>query len=127
MASRSFKAILKRWERRLSDNKELESVDILLRRSDSEKIQALADVYQVSAADITAELLHEALQQIEIAMPYIPGDNVIRIEEGEAIYDDAGPTPKYMAALKNIATQAKANTIARRKILHIVQFFGSAA
>ena len=33
-------------------------------------------------------------------MPYIQGSKVIRIEDGEEIYEDAGPMPRYLAAQK---------------------------
>jgi len=51
---------------------------------------------------VVATLIHEALNELEAKMPYVQGNKVIRIEDGEEIYEDAGPMPRYMAEQRKL-------------------------
>jgi hypothetical protein len=62
------------------------------------KVEALAEAYKLPASDLLANLINTALLEIEEQMPYVAGDKVIRIEEGDPIYEDVGRTPEYLAA-----------------------------
>ena len=35
-------------------------------------------------------------------MPYVQGDKVIRLEEGDEVYEDIGPLPRYLDAQKKV-------------------------
>jgi len=62
------------------------------------KVEALAEAYKLPASDLLANLINTTLREIEEQMPYVAGDKVIRIEEGDPIYEDVGRTPEYQAA-----------------------------
>ena len=49
--------------------------------------------------------MHQALNTLEEQMPYIAGDKVIRVEEGEEVYEDVGPMPRYLAAKRSLADE----------------------
>jgi len=44
--------------------------------------------------------LQSAIKEAERAIPYVKGSQIIRIEEIEEVYADAGKTPAFVAAEK---------------------------
>jgi len=104
MPQRQFSALLKRWESDYLRRSHLISEQISLEQDDAHKLRALAQVYGIPKNEIAAALMHQALNTLEEQMPYIAGDKVIRVEEGENIYEDVGPMPRYLAAKKSIAS-----------------------
>jgi hypothetical protein len=101
MSNNRFRRVLKTWSVSSSDNEPKEICEITLKNSDRYKLEALAEIYQRSIESVTAELIHASIQEIEEAMPYVAGDRVIRVEEGMNIYEDVGPTPKYLELVKS--------------------------
>ena len=97
-----FAQLLGSWEKRSADNANLITATIAIHEPDKIKLQALAELYQLPEGEITGHLLHHALMALEAAMPYVPGSNVIRIEEGDEIYEDIGPLPRYLEAQKQL-------------------------
>ncbi|MCV6611347.1 MAG: hypothetical protein OIF55_11300 [Amphritea sp.] len=71
------------------------------------KIQALAELYQMSPDKLAAELLHTVLLEVEEKMPYKPGTKVIRMEEGDPVYEDVGPMPRYIAIKHRLSNNTK--------------------
>ena len=93
-----IKKMLDDWELRSTHVKEQVSTKIVLNRVDLIKVEALAEAYKLPASDLLANLINTVLLEIEEQMPYVAGDKVIRIEEGDPIYEDVGRTPEYLAA-----------------------------
>lgn len=98
----SFQTLLSQWEAKARQAQERSEVTLSLYRHDLVKIKALAQAYGLDEATITEGLLHAALQEAEAAIPYVQGAEVIRIEEGEPVYADAGKTPAFVAAEQRI-------------------------
>jgi hypothetical protein len=98
MTSSLIKKMLDDWELRSTHVKEQVSTKIVLNRVDLIKVEALAEAYKLPASDLLANLINTVLLEIEEQMPYVAGDKVIRIEEGDPIYEDVGRTPEYLAA-----------------------------
>jgi len=96
MFSSSLKDLLTRWDANARIKADLVSIPVALTHADAIKIEALAELYALPKDEITAQLLQVALDGIEEQMPYIPGPKVIRVEEGDEIYEDIGPMPKYL-------------------------------
>ncbi|UZE97323.1 hypothetical protein [Alkalimarinus alittae] len=105
MTSNLIKKMLDNWELRSAHIKEQVSTKVVLNREDLVKIEALAEAYKMPASDLLADLINTVLLEIEEQMPYVAGDKVIRIEEGEPIYEDIGRTPEYMAAKARLEKQ----------------------
>ena len=97
-----FSQLLDSWEKRSSDNADLMAANIAIHKPDQIKLQALAELYQLPEGEITGHLLHYALKELEATMPYVPGSTVIRIEEGDEIYEDIGPLPRYLEVQKKL-------------------------
>ena len=98
MTSSLIKKMLDDWELRSTHVKEQVSTKIVLNKQDLIKVEALAEAYKLPASDLLANLINTTLREIEEQMPYVAGDKVIRIEEGDPIYEDVGRTPEYLAA-----------------------------
>ena len=64
---------------------------------DAARIEALQIMYpECSEEEILSDLLHAALDELEVAMPYVPGKHVIaEDDQGDPIYEDLGPTPRF--------------------------------
>lgn len=76
----------------------LETITLPIDQEDLVRLQALAEIHGMDITELTPMLLHSILTDIEAHMPYKQGTNVIRVEDGEPIYEDIGPTPRYLAA-----------------------------
>ena len=98
MTSSLIKKMLADWELRSTHVKEQVSTKIVLNKRDLIKVEALAEAYKLPASDLLADLINTALREIAEQMPYVAGDKVIRIEEGDPIYEDVGRAPEYLAA-----------------------------
>jgi len=98
MTSNLVKKMLDDWELRSTHVKEQVSTTIVLNRVDLIKVEALAETYNLPASDLLANLINTVLLEIEEQIPYVAGDKLIRVEEGDPIYEDVGRTPEYIAA-----------------------------
>lgn len=99
---KGFSQLLKSWERRSTENADLITSSIAMHKPDQIKLRALSDLYKLPEGEISGHLLHHALEALESEMPYIPGSKVIRVEEGNEIYEDIGPLPRYLEAQKKL-------------------------
>lgn len=95
-----FSKLLTEWEHRSANQADLIPTDIRVHQTDHIKLTALSKLYNLPIDELAGSLLKQALEKLEAEMPYISGTKVIRIEEGDKIYEDIGPTPRYLAAQK---------------------------
>ncbi|MGV6808100.1 MAG: hypothetical protein ACWA5K_09390 [bacterium] len=103
MSNEAFREILNQWARECDEQEDLSEITVKLKMSDALRLKALAETFDIRVEDITVDLLHQAIDEIETAMPYQAGNEVIRVEDGLEIYNDAGPTPRYVAALQRLS------------------------
>jgi len=99
----TFKEMLSQWESKSQENADRVEYTLTLRKHDLIKIKAFADAYELDEATITEGLLQVAIKEAERAIPYVKGSQVIRIEEGEEIFADAGKTPAFVEAEQNLS------------------------
>ena len=102
MGSQSLAKLLETWEHHASKESQKTEITLPIFQSDAIRLAALSEVYKLSEEDVISTLLHEALNELEAKMPYIPGKKVIRVEDGEEIFEDTGPMPQYLAAQKSL-------------------------
>ena len=98
----SFKNLLETWSGSRAPELTEERYSIRLTADDAARLHALAELFPGTGAEtIVTDLLNAALDEIEAAMPYEPGDKVIREDEfGDPIYEDVGLTPRFLEAVK---------------------------
>jgi len=102
MAQNFISSMLRAWDNHIIEHLPKEIREIPISKDDISKIEALAEVYQLPSEDIVANLISSALREVEEKMPYIAGSKVVRIEEGDPVYEDAGHMPDYLKAKERI-------------------------
>lgn len=93
-----FKTLLDAWSNRQATELTEERYSIRLSVDDAARLKALADLFPaIDAEQVVADLLSASLDEVQAAMPYVPGERVIREDEfGDPVYEDAGLTPKFL-------------------------------
>ena len=63
------------------------------------RLAALAEMYpRRHAEELLGELVSAALQELEESLPYVQGSTVVaHDEQGDPVYEDIGPTPRFLA------------------------------
>lgn len=102
-----LKQLVEHWENHAQGNLTKDTYEVHLTLEDAAKLDALAEMYpKRSKEQIICELLSAALGQLEASFPYIQGTKVVATDElGDAIYEDIGPTPRYLALTKKYLDQ----------------------
>lgn len=104
-----IKSLATFWEKQAKATMTSEEYSFRLPIEDAAKIAALAEMYpKRTQNEILGELLSSALEELETSFPYVQGSRILeRDEMGDPLYEDIGPTPrfldlskKYMALLK---------------------------
>jgi len=89
--------LIQRWNEQAHTRSALRMYMVRLPLRDAARIEALRMMYpNRSDSQIMADLIRAALDELEVAMPYVPGDRVIAEDDyGDPIYEDLGPTPQF--------------------------------
>lgn len=90
--------LLESWRLGASGARTVSHYAVHLPLEDAARLHALTEMFPGhSAEQIITDLLGVALQEIAAAMPYVPGGKVIATDDqGDPIYEDAGPTPRFI-------------------------------
>ena len=98
----SFKNLMDSWNARREPVKTREQYAVNLPLNDASRLHALADLYpDVSTELLITDLLSAALDEIEAAMPYVPGERIIREDDhGDPVYEDVGLTPRFLQRVR---------------------------
>ncbi len=102
MSNPHIRELLSDWETNQQDREIERITEISIAKGDTVKLDALAEIYHLNRQQIVAHLLHNALLQVEESIPYVQGNRVIRVEEGDPLYEDVGKMPMYLAAKRRI-------------------------
>lgn len=78
------------------------------------RLAALQDMYpKHHAEELLGELIGAALEELETSFPYVQGSRVIATdEEGDPLYEDEGPTPRYLALSRQHLKTLSENALA---------------
>lgn len=103
----TFKSLLEAWAAEQEPARTSETYAIHLRTEDAARVHALADLFPgISYERVITDLLSAALEQVEAAIPYVPGDKVIREDDfGDPVYEDKGLTPQFLDLAKKYRKQ----------------------
>ncbi len=94
----SFKELLESWRETAAAERTARTFAVHLPLEEAAQLAALAQMFPGrSSEQLITELLGTALEELAAAMPYVPGTRVISTDEqGDPIYEDVGPTPRFM-------------------------------
>ena len=103
----TFKTLLDAWAAEHEPARTSETYAVHLVIEDAAKVHALADLFPgVTHERVITDLLSVALDRVEAAIPYVPGDTVIREDEfGDPVYEDKGLTPQFLDLVKKYRKQ----------------------
>ncbi len=89
--------LITRWGSHLHPQLAGKAYRMQLSLRDAARIEALQVMYPgCSEEEIVSDLVHAALDELEVTMPYVPGKRVIAEDDyGDPIYEDLGPTPRF--------------------------------
>jgi hypothetical protein len=95
----SFKELLQSWHQSAAAPRTATAYAVRLPLDEAAQLAALADMFPGRAPEqLISELLGAALKEVAAAMPYVAGKRVISTDEqGDPVYEDVGPTPRFMA------------------------------
>lgn len=63
------------------------------------RLAAISEMYPKRLpVELLGELIGAALEELETSFPYVKGNHVVATdEEGDPLYEDIGPTPRFLA------------------------------
>jgi hypothetical protein len=90
--------LLANWEKTAKGEVTEEAFSVRLPVEDAARLKALAEMYpRRSMEELITDLLSVALGELEASLPYVGGDQVVALDEqGDPLYEDVGPTPRYL-------------------------------
>lgn len=96
------KDLVQEWEHAVDSRLVAREFHVRLSLSDAARIAALGEMHPaVTETDIISDLLSAALDELEVAMPYVQGTRVIAEDDrGDPIYEDVGNTARFHALIK---------------------------
>lgn len=115
-----IKDLIKEWEQHGRAPRAAEAYAVRLPIRDAARLNALAEMYPGrEPADLITDLLAAALDELEATLPYVQGERIVAEDEyNDPIYEDAGPTPRFVALTRKherlLARKAAEDTAARR-------------
>ena len=107
--------LISRWNDEPHGRTSARTYAVRLPLRDAARIEALRVMYpNRSDSQIMADLIRAALDELEVAMPYIPGKRVIAEDDyGDPIYEDLGPTPEFYSLSHEILRKLTTTTAAK--------------
>ena len=102
-----LRELLSLWEKTSSGTLTQEEYRVRLPVEDAAKLKALAELYpRRDIEELITDLLSASLNELESMMPYVRGDKVVATDElGDPMYEDVGPTPRYLSLTEKHLTQ----------------------
>jgi hypothetical protein len=97
-----FKELLESWRGTAAAPRTARELAVRLPLDDAARLAALVDMFPGRTPEqLTTELLGAALAELAAAMPYVAGQRVIATDEqGDPVYEDVGPTPRFMELVR---------------------------
>ncbi|WP_269619378.1 type 1 pili tip component [Zhongshania sp. BJYM1] len=95
----NVRELLSIWEDTAGGTLTADSYNVKLPIKDAARLNALAELYpRRNIEELITDLLTAALDEMESVMPYCQGSKIVaRDEQGDPVYEDIGPTPKYLS------------------------------
>jgi hypothetical protein len=107
--------LIQRWRRSSRANAAARPYAVSLPLRDAARIEALHVMYpQQTGSQLMADLIRAALDELEVAMPYVPGKRIIAEDDyGDPIYEDLGPTPRFYSLSHEILRRLADSTVGK--------------
>lgn len=105
----AIRDLLSNWQASSSERQTAREYRIRLPLKDAARVQALVEMFPACGEDeLLADLVAAALDELEQAMPYVPGSRVVSEDDyGDPVYEDAGPSPRYRELTRRFTRELK--------------------
>ncbi|WP_397449480.1 pilin assembly protein [Pseudomonas sp. NA-150] len=107
-----IRELAKHWEQNAKGRLTKTRYAIHLDVGAAARLAAIAEMYpKRHPEELLGELIGAALEELEASFPYVKGQQVVATdEEGDPLYEDVGPTPRFLSLskryLRDLAEQA---------------------
>lgn len=94
-----IRELAKHWEENSTGRLTKTQYAIQLDLESAARLSALTEMYpKHHPEELLGELIGAALDELETSFPYVKGQHVVATdEEGDPLYEDIGPTPRFLA------------------------------
>ncbi|HSC83389.1 MAG TPA: pilin assembly protein [Pseudomonas sp.] len=105
-----IRELVHHWEQNAKGRLTRSQYSINLDLEAAARLAALAEMYpKRRAEDLLGELIGAALEELEASLPYVKGNTVVATDEqGDPLYEDIGPTPRFLALARKYLQQLSA-------------------
>lgn len=103
--------LMRHWEKEYGGQLSDENYVLKLSVEDAARLEALCEMFPKHSKDnILRDLISAGLNEVTSNFPYIQGKEVIaHDEEGDPLYADVGPTPKFLSLTRKHLKQIAAS------------------
>jgi hypothetical protein len=94
-----IRELARHWEQNAKGRLTRSQYHIHLDLESAARLAALCEMYpKHGAEELLGELIGAALEELEASLPYVKGSKVVATDEqGDPLYEDIGPTPRFLA------------------------------
>lgn len=91
------KQLLADWNRESEERPRFQRITIEISTKDLARVHALSELYKDRSEDlILSELLSAMLDEVEEALPYVPGKTIVAEDEfGDPVFEDIGLSRQF--------------------------------
>lgn len=95
------------WEQNAKGRLTRSQYHIHLDLESAARLAALSEMYPKRVPEeLLGELIAAALEELETSLPYVKGSKVVATDEmGDPLYEDVGPTPRFLALSRKYLKQ----------------------
>ena len=99
--------LVRHWEQNARGRLTRSQYHIHLDLESAARLAALGEMYpKRNAEELLGELIGAALEELEASLPYVKGSKVVAVDEqGDPLYEDIGPTPRFLALSRKYLQQ----------------------
>ncbi|BAN50305.1 hypothetical protein [Metapseudomonas resinovorans] len=105
-----IRELVRHWEQNAKGRLTRSEYSIHLDLESAARLAALSEMYpKRSVEELIGELVGAALEELEASFPYVKGSQVVATDEqGDPLYEDIGPTPRFLALSRRYLQQLSA-------------------
>ncbi|WP_252274351.1 pilin assembly protein [Pseudomonas subflava] len=102
-----IRELVRHWEQNSRGRLTPSQYHIHLDLESAARLAALCEMYpRRGTEEMLGELIGAALEELEASLPYIKGNKVVATDEqGDPLYEDIGPTPRFLALSRKYLQQ----------------------
>ena len=107
-----IRELAQHWEENATGRLTQTEYAIHLDMESAARLAAIVQMYpKRQPEELLGELIGAALEELEESFPYVKGEHVVATdEEGDPLYEDVGPTPRFLSLSRRFLHDLSNNT-----------------